>query len=174
MQNPSKVLGLKQSEMAMLLGVTISQYAMFEIGQRSLPTNASVLLSEMLAHVHQEHAASKSTALRQKQQSAISLAIEKMLRENQYRQLLTTKKIELAQKKQEAELRRLRLAGFFDQRENSRKLQIASVPDMLQSRANQLEKGESAIKLFELEMKMALLKHEELLLNRKLRGIKGE
>ncbi|MBS7786620.1 hypothetical protein KIH23_04870 [Flavobacterium sp. CYK-55] len=48
-QHPFRtMLGLTQQEIAMLLGVSRSQWAMHELGQRDLPLEAQQLLAEML------------------------------------------------------------------------------------------------------------------------------
>lgn len=46
-----KPLLLSQEETAILLGIHRSQWAMYEINQRSLPTDATIRLAELLAFV---------------------------------------------------------------------------------------------------------------------------
>ena len=76
------LLGIRQEDMAMLLGITRAQWSMYESGKRDLPTNASILFSEMLAHVLAPETENKSifpTELKPSQQQP-----EIRLRENQY------------------------------------------------------------------------------------------
>jgi transcriptional regulator with XRE-family HTH domain len=44
-----ELLGMKQEEIALLLEITRSQWAMYETGKRDLPTAAKLKLAEMLA-----------------------------------------------------------------------------------------------------------------------------
>ncbi|MGH2664759.1 helix-turn-helix domain-containing protein [Flavobacterium sp.] len=45
------ILGLSQIEMALLLGVSKSQWSMYEIGQRDLPLTAKKKLTALLSHL---------------------------------------------------------------------------------------------------------------------------
>jgi transcriptional regulator with XRE-family HTH domain len=45
------LLGLTQEEMSILLGITRSQWAMYETGKRDLPISAKTQLATMLSHV---------------------------------------------------------------------------------------------------------------------------
>ena len=47
----NKMLGLSQSDVAMLMGITRSQWSMFESGKRKLPPQANLLLSAILNHL---------------------------------------------------------------------------------------------------------------------------
>ncbi|MGH2667472.1 helix-turn-helix domain-containing protein [Flavobacterium sp.] len=51
-------IGLTQDEMAMLLGVTRSQWSMYEIGKRSLPLEATKQLAGILQHLQNAKATS--------------------------------------------------------------------------------------------------------------------
>ncbi|MBS7787477.1 helix-turn-helix transcriptional regulator [Flavobacterium sp. CYK-55] len=48
----NKMLGLNQYDVAMLMGITRSQWSMFESGKRQLPHQATLLLSEILKHLN--------------------------------------------------------------------------------------------------------------------------
>lgn len=46
------LFGLSQEEMAMFLGISRGQWAMFEIGQRDLPSAANIKFSIILSHLY--------------------------------------------------------------------------------------------------------------------------
>lgn len=105
----SALLGLSQQEVAMLLGVNRSQWSMFESGQRDLPLHAKQLLGEMLTHM-KSFDASKGTKASQK---LTYDQLERQLRENEYQQLLLSRKIAAITKKQEAQARLSHLSEFL-------------------------------------------------------------
>jgi transcriptional regulator with XRE-family HTH domain len=59
----SKLLGLKQDELAVLLKVNKSQLAMFETGKRDLPIAAMQQLASMLQFVQEESLKSGSAEM---------------------------------------------------------------------------------------------------------------
>jgi transcriptional regulator with XRE-family HTH domain len=87
-------LGISQEEAAMLLGVSRSQFSLFELGKRSLPTNAMVTYVEMWTYV-QEQVKKKEgedahTVL---DKEKVKMFIETELAETQYKQKFLQKKI---------------------------------------------------------------------------------
>lgn len=94
MKQPNKtvtqILGLKQSDLALLLGVSRSQISMVNSGRRALPADASAKLAEILK-AHHARASAKSyegaiEAERRKQ-------LQKLLDNNRYGQLYNERKI---------------------------------------------------------------------------------
>jgi transcriptional regulator with XRE-family HTH domain len=104
------LLGITQQQAAMLLGVSRSQWSMFELGKRDLPLPAKQLLAEMLAHVQPAETLAKNahvTPLVTPQQC------ESLLRENEFQRLLVMRKITTATQKQQAQDRLGQLASFL-------------------------------------------------------------
>ena len=94
-----ELLGMNQHDMAMLLGVSRSHYAMFEIGKRDLPANATQILANMLVNVQTPTKVTKKNPLQAQINKEIYSKFERLLRENEYQQLLIAKKIEHLLKK---------------------------------------------------------------------------
>jgi len=105
------LLGLSQHEAAMLLGVSRSQWSMYESGQRDLPLHAKELLAALLAHMQSYDAAAKSTTALQK---ITNDQLQRQMQENEYQQLLIGRKIARIAKKQEAQARLLHLSDFLN------------------------------------------------------------
>jgi transcriptional regulator with XRE-family HTH domain len=105
------LLGITQNELAMLLGVSRSQCAMFETGQRDLPLHAKQLLSGILTHMQSYDATAKNNTAPQK---ITRDQLERLVRENEYQQLLLERKIASIAKKQEAQGRLLHLYDFLN------------------------------------------------------------
>lgn len=108
------LFGLSQYDMAMLLGISPGQWAMYESRKRSMPDKATLLFAKLLTQVHQKDDTLNtefklSTEYLEKERQRI----EKSLRYNAYRQLLTIKKIDVLQRKQVAQRNQWRLIGIL-------------------------------------------------------------
>lgn len=106
--------GLSQYDMAVLLGISPGQWAMYESGRRSIPDSAALLFAKLVTQVYQKddalNTASKpSPEYLEKERKRV----EKLIRHNAYRQLLLQSKIDLLQRKQFAQLNQLRLLGIL-------------------------------------------------------------
>lgn len=104
------LLGLSQQEAAMLLGVSRSQWSMYESGQRDLPLHAKELLGVLLAHMQSYDAVAKSNTTPQK---ITYDQLERQMQENEYQQLVIARKIARIAKKQETQARLLHLCAFL-------------------------------------------------------------
>lgn len=111
-------LGLTQQEIAMVLGVTRSQWSLYELGKRDLPLEASKLLAKMLSHVKKAETSSKqpgklSSAKSQKE-------LERLLSKNEYRIVLINRAIKSIEKKLLKNTNALVLADFLKVREDKK------------------------------------------------------
>lgn len=109
------LLGCTQQDMAMLLHVRLSQWAMHELGQRPLPTQASQLMSEMVIHAQLYEKKAKSlpppnpSQLKQQHKK-----LESLLLENKFRQMTLSGKIAALAKKQAAQLKLMQRVDFLN------------------------------------------------------------
>lgn len=110
------LLGIKQEDLALLLNVTRSQLAMYELGKRDLPVAAKLQLAEMLQHVQESKAQRvQHLPLEKKQADEKKRVVAGLLQINQHHQLILEKKIKALEKKQEASLAKMSLAGYLGQ-----------------------------------------------------------
>jgi transcriptional regulator with XRE-family HTH domain len=110
-----ELLGLKQEDMALLLRVTRSQWAMYEIGKRDLPIVAQLKLGEMLAFIQQPKNAAVDSFLDLKSEEAKTRKVfENLKLINKHRQILTEHKLKAIEKKYEAGITALRFIHFLE------------------------------------------------------------
>jgi transcriptional regulator with XRE-family HTH domain len=109
----SKLLGLKQEELAMLLKVNKSQLGMFETGKRELPTAALLLLAPMLQFLKEERLKSGSAEILKSQEEQKKKVWEHLLKENKYFQTEVSKKLEMAERKYQANMSAIQLMQYL-------------------------------------------------------------
>jgi transcriptional regulator with XRE-family HTH domain len=167
-QTITAILGITQQDVAMLLGVNRSQWSMFESGKRDLPLAAKQLLAEMLTYVQAPETTAKSTIPLLAQATLPQL--ERLLRENEYQQLLTARRIAAATKKQEAQLRVLKLAEFLSTRDHGKQA-INPLPDVIARKVSCVTASPVANLLVAQQLKQEMLELEKLLLESRLRKL---
>lgn len=109
-----KELGLKQEELALLLNISKGQLAMFETGKRELPTSAMLQLAPMLQFVHDESLKSGSAEVLKFQTAQKKKVLAHLLKENQYKQKLLEKKLEIAEHKYQTNKTAMQLMRFLE------------------------------------------------------------
>jgi transcriptional regulator with XRE-family HTH domain len=119
------VLGIKQREMAGLLGITRAHYAMFETGKRKLPQRAAILFQELLLELQKtkatEKAKSQSTARKQLQAGFRRDSLNDLIFENEKEKRRLEKKIATLSKKLESGVSRSHFAASLDKRAETKK-----------------------------------------------------
>jgi len=157
----TSLLGISQLDAAMLLGVSRSQWSMYELGQRDLPLRAKQLLGELLTHVQTNYTAAKSAPPPPRNEQLQRL--ERQLRDNEYQRLLMTRKIAKATKKHEAQVRLAHLVAFLSSRDTSKH----SVPNLHEAFADKASpdlEAQFSDTLTDLKHRHELLELEKLLL----------
>ncbi len=162
-------LGLSQKEISMLIGITRSQWSMYEIGKRDLPLPAKQLLIEMLTHAQSPNAISKPTHDKQ-QSDRQRQQLERLLRENEYQRLLLARKMATTQKKQESQLGLLSVVGFLKNLETNNAAAVKIYQADLSRKANQTLAVDYATILMQQELKKEVLEFEKKCIEAKLRA----
>jgi transcriptional regulator with XRE-family HTH domain len=99
------LLGGTQEEMAMLLNISRSHWAKIELGTRMPSTKIQLALAEMAKHAENNKAAKSPSAPDAPQLNQHQELLGRMLRENEYQQAVTARKIAAVAKKQDAQLK---------------------------------------------------------------------
>jgi transcriptional regulator with XRE-family HTH domain len=109
-----KELGITQEKLAMLLGVSRSSLALYELGKRSLPVDAKVKLAELLKQAQQIQTlkTNESNAIQEQEKKKI---VENLIQNNQIKQYSVNKKTEMLGKKQEKNEIAQELIQFINQ-----------------------------------------------------------
>ena len=113
-QTVSKLLGLKQEELAMLLKVSKGQLAMYETGKRELPVSALLSLVPMFQFLKEERLKSCSAEILKSQAEQQKKVLEHLLRENKYFQTEVSKKLEMAERKYQANMSAIHLMQYLE------------------------------------------------------------
>ncbi len=109
-----KQLGIKQEELAMLLNISKGQLAMFETGKRDLPVSAMLQLAPMLQFLQGESLKSGSAEVLKVQAEQQKKVLEQLLKENQYKQKLLEKKLEIAENKYQSNVVAMQLMKYLE------------------------------------------------------------
>jgi DNA-binding transcriptional regulator YiaG len=161
----SKLLGLKQEELAMLLNISKGQLAMFETGKRGLPTSALLLLAPMLQFVQGESLKSGSAEVLKVQEEQKKKVLEQLLKENKYKQKLLERKLEMAENKYKANIAAMQLMQFLENEPIRKEVPANRLIKIIEARAkSELEKnGWGVVAKFQIQ-KEVLLAEEKMLL----------
>ncbi|MBF0695014.1 MAG: helix-turn-helix transcriptional regulator [Flavobacterium sp.] len=166
----TKQLGLKQQDVATLLGVSRAQWSMFESGKRQLPAVATQKLSELLQRAQQNTAKRK---LDFDKNNIIVEHLQRLLKENEYQLATNARKIATLLKKQEAAKKLMGFADGFDFDKASGNIADAIVKRISAKALNDL--GNDKIKgLLTLEIRQEVLEHERNLLKMKILSAQGK
>jgi transcriptional regulator with XRE-family HTH domain len=166
--NFRQLLGMKQEDMAMLLQITISQWAMYATGKRSLPIAAKLKLAEMLKFSSQNEKKGRNNLEIEKNQN---IEIEKHIAQQQILntelQFAINKKLLIVSKKYETALKALNFIEFLETKQKNFGMEYEDLLNVIkQNTETEIEKNSLLVQT-KLEMKLELLKFEEKVLNRK-------
>lgn len=155
------LLGFTQEQLAMVLKVSYSLFAKYEHGTRNIPLASRQLLAEMLQYMCGPEP--KTTGL-EEQHSQKQIEIQRMLRENQYQQLSTTRKIENMEEKYATNIKALQLVQFLTLRDDKSDKDRAGILRHIAAKANKALKTHGLANLIKLKIKLELLQREKELL----------
>ncbi|WP_300565433.1 helix-turn-helix transcriptional regulator [Flavobacterium sp.] len=111
----SKLLGLTQEEMAMLLGVSRGQWSMYEARKRDLPATAMMQLAEVLSHVqNKKEVSSESQKLAQAEQIKAQEKLQQEYRNLEFKNRILDKRIASIEKKRAEGYAALEVAHFLE------------------------------------------------------------
>lgn len=159
----SALFGISQKDMAQLLNVHRSQWAMFETGKRDLPAEAKLLLTEMLAHMGSRQVVKKFPELVKEQAKRKNFLLRE-LHENERKRLLVTNCLNLERKKYQANVNVLRLTAFLSTQMREKITVSHGMLQSLSSRAsaNIEQKGLTAMLQYEIKLELLQLERQSL------------
>lgn len=166
----SKLLGFTQEDMALLLGVSRGQWSMYESGKRDIPVQAKQLLAEMLKFM-QTPAAIISRKLPHvaHQEAKKKEQLERLLKENEYQQLIIAKKLAALEKKYTAALVVLQLMDHLATLSHHKKALDQELLDSIAGKSALTLTKSGLPSLIKLQIKQEVLEMEKLVIVRVLR-----
>jgi transcriptional regulator with XRE-family HTH domain len=160
-----KELGLKQEELAVLLNISKGQLAMYETGKRELPTAAMVVLATMLQVVQEESLKSGSAKVLKFQTAQKKKVLAQLLKDNQYKQKLLEKKLEIAEKKFQSNKTAMELMRYIDNEATKKGDSLNDLVKVIERRATtELEQNSWEVVVKLQIQKEVLLAEEKMLL----------
>jgi transcriptional regulator with XRE-family HTH domain len=157
------LLGLKQEEMAALLGISRGLWSMYESGKRDLPGQAQIRLAEILKYVESAKANAKITA----DKDAEGAELNALLKENEYQQLRTARQLAAAERTFESGIRALQLAAYLISQTGAKK-EASGLSKVIETRAKKHIEQNGTPALTRLKIKQTTLEQEEILIRKAL------
>lgn len=169
-QSLRSVLGLSQDDLALILNVGRTRFAMYEAGSRNIPTASKRLLAEMIQYICGSEASPNSAGMVE-QHAQKQNAVQRMLKENEYQRMATARKILRVEAKCTGNLKALRLVEFLGLREKTNDITKSGILRSIAYKATQSLKSQGLDLLFKLKLKLEMLELEKLLLDAEVRKL---
>jgi transcriptional regulator with XRE-family HTH domain len=158
---------ISQEEMAMLLGITRSQWSMVALGQRGLSANVKTKLATLVVTANSSSLAKREKLVQvKKQESEIGQVLLNLVQDNKLKQLQVQKKRTRIEEKFEMALNTLHFVNGFQST-----IMNETVLKVIASKAKKvLDKNTLALQEV-LAIKLEVLKQEEMLLKQRLKKL---
>ena len=173
-ENIRKKLKLTQKDMAMILNISRSQYALYELGLRDLSTNALIRLSQIERSIFSDEVSiSKESKNVETQELIKNKFLTDVLKDNEFRQIACKRKLDRLKKDYEATCKQIILIDFLSEPTD---IKYALHPGALQNLKDKAEKEfneNGPLQILKLQLQEELLQQEELILSRLLNESKA-
>lgn len=167
-QNLKSLLGLSQEEISVLLGVTRSQWSMYELGKRDLPLHAKQELTQLLVYLQKKETTnSELHQLRNNEKKETLKLLESELQLVAYQKHLMTKKILIMEKLRKESLAAMELVVYLKANDHDGKNK--TLIQQIEIRSINLLKKNSEARLEQLKIKQQLIEHQALVLSEKIK-----
>lgn len=166
-QNIRTLLGISQENLALILQVSRSEIAMYEIGKRSLPLHAMEKLAEILSVLK------KNTSKHIPSDNYLNLEaqfLKSQLQKNKHKQLIVENKINTLIKKQNVFNSTIEVTNYLLNKKSTVNKNEIAILKSIQVRSINNVTQKNAIVLLKLELNKEVLEFEEKLLQQKLQA----
>lgn len=157
------LLGLTQEEIAMLLGITRSQWAMYETGKRDLPLPVKEQLASMLSHVQNAKEVSPEIQkLSKTEQNKVQEKLQQEYRSLEFKNLILDKRIGAMEKKRAEAYAALEMVHFLETQPRISDALLKSIATRAKNTLNKFalhQLQDLQIKKEQLEMLKSTLEH---------------
>ena len=166
-QNISALLGMSQENLALILQVSRSQIAMYEVGKRSLPVDALEKLSTMLSVIQNK---TLDTISKDMNSNLNIQFLKNQLQRTKHQQLIVDNKISALIKKQNATNSAKKVISYLLNETPKIKKNEIIVLKTIETKTQNKVAQNNAVILLQLEIKKEVLAFEEKLLQKKLQS----
>lgn len=150
------LFGLTQEEMAMILGITRVQWAMYEIRKRDLPSAANIKFATALSHLHNVKVPSnESQRLLKEEQEKKQEWLKRKKSNLEYKKLLLEQKIIAMESKRTQSYAALEVVNYLE----AEQLSVPSLAEGIATRVKSTLRKNSLQHLEELNLKREHLTH---------------
>lgn len=165
-------LGVTQEELALLLKVTRSQLAMYELGKRDLPVVAKKQLSELLLYVMEQSATTKVAKRLKKEETLLKKSIvEELLHTNILQQLKVDRALEQLEKKLKEGQASLNLIAFLEKKTAKKEQQTDLVLESIKTKSLKVVDQSNLAVVTKLQIQQEVLEAEKKVLERFLQKL---
>lgn len=162
---------ISQDQMANLLGINRSQWAMYSIGQRGLSVEGRIKLEQLITTLNQVSFFKKEQLAQEKiQEEEWQKLLQNMQKENKFKQLQLQKKLRVMEEKHHTALNTLHLITTIQDKRSKANLND-SILQVLKNKANKMLCANSLKELENLKIKLEVLEFEEKLLEQRIQKL---
>lgn len=156
-----------QEEIAMFLGVTRSQWAMYTLGQRDLSAKAKMKLEVLLSTIN-EVSFVKRQKLEQEtlQEGKRQKILVRLLQENKLKQLQLQKKVTYMERRYQEALNTLHFAAILQTKKEGSEIEAVIIKG-IQDKANAVLELNGLHQQEGYKIKLEMIRHEEKLLKKR-------
>ena len=162
---------ISQDEMANLLAVTRSQWAMYSTGQRGLSAEGKIKLEHLITSLNQVSFFKKEKLTQEtEQEEEVRKLLQNLLKDNEFKQLQLQKKLTVMEEKYQTALNTLHLVLNFQ--EKRAKVNIdESILHVLKNKANKMLCLNGLKEQESLKIKLEVFEYEEKLLKQRMQKL---
>ena len=166
----SKELGLTQLELSLILGVNRSLLSMYELNLRSLPSKASLKLSEIQVSIAESQKEGKGVPTIQWQREMYS-ELESLLSDNAWNRTVLERKITKSEQQNAEVAKAVHIHANIAKQPTEKSAAVSKYIEIISNKTSEWKQRATGMALFKLQMKLQLLELEKKILENKFQEV---
>lgn len=160
------VLGIKQEDLAMILGVSRSQLSMYIIGKRNLPVEAKLILSELISTFSKKSKLKINNAILLHDAKNATMLMKSIRLNNEYKQIVLQKKLTVLERKYAEAKKTIALIDFLEASLDDSKKDKKQLYKLIKINAEKEIQKNSITKQIPLKVEIESLKTNEIMIQK--------
>jgi transcriptional regulator with XRE-family HTH domain len=160
------VLGIKQEDLAMILGVSRSQLSMYIIGKRNLPVEAKLILSKLIATFSKKSKLKISNAILLQDANNAAILMKSIRINNEYKQIVLRKKLNVLERKYTEAKKTIALIDYMEASQDDSKNDKKQLYELIKKNAEKEIQKNSITKQIPLKIEIESLKTNEIMIQK--------